>query len=277
LHAYYGICGFIAVCQSKVPVIITFCGSDLNPGFAGRRRTFLRSRIITTLGQLASLRAGACIVRSREMLARLRLQAVRQRTRIITSGIDLHRFAPSSRALARLRLAWDPDRPVVLFVCADAALPAVKQPELARATLSRLKKTIPDVELRIVAGRPQEELPDYYNASDVLLLSSANEGSPNVVKEALACNLPVVSTRVGDVEELLAGLKNCHLCEADPEDLSGKLAEVLASGERTQSRARMEPFSLEQTSAAILEIYKELNPKSGKELELSSALEGPVP
>src|SRR5215471_17527430 len=72
VHAYYGLCGFVAMFQTKAPIVITFCGSDLNPGFAGRRRALVRSLLITSLGQLASLRAQVCIVRSHKMLARLR-------------------------------------------------------------------------------------------------------------------------------------------------------------------------------------------------------------
>jgi glycosyltransferase involved in cell wall biosynthesis len=276
LHAYYGLCGFIAVCQNKVPVIVTFCGSDLNPGFAGTKRAPLRSLIINALGQLAALRASLCIVRSGEMLSRLVPFKARLHARIITSGLDLHRFSPVSRIEARGRLGWSLEDPVVLFVCSDAALPAVKRPELAKAVVEEVKRVLPAAELKIVAGRPQGELPDYYNAADLLLLTSANEGSPNVVKEALACNLPVVSTRVGDVADLLAGLNNCHVCEADSGKMSAKVIEVLTSGERTNSRQRMSAYSLERTSLAILEVYRDVSSRVRAETSLTSTMEGSV-
>mgnify|MGYP003577712150 CR=1 FL=1 len=276
LHAYYGLCGFIAIFQNEVPVIVTFCGSDLNPGFAGRKRARFRSLVIIALGQLAALRARSCIVRSREMLSRLRWHKARERTRIITSGLDLHLFSPSSRIEARGRLGWNLQNPVVLFVCSDAALPAVKRPELAKAVMDEVRRARPEAELKIVAGRPQGELPDYYNAADLLLLTSANEGSPNVVKEALACNLPVVSTRVGDVPELLAGLKNCHVCPPDPGEISAKVIEVLASKERTDSRNRMSAYSLERTSVALLEVYRDVSSRLRTQPGLTSSMEGSV-
>ena len=173
-------------------------------------------------------------------------------------------------------MGWAPQRPVVLFVCADAALPAVKRPDLALAVLKEVKKTLPDAELKIVAGRPQEELPDYYNAADVLLLTSANEGSPNVVKEALACNLPVVSTIVGDVPQILSGITNCHFCSADPAELSSRVVEILRNGARTNSRDRMAAYSLERTSAAILEIYRDVCSSIRPHGQLTSPVEGPI-
>src|SRR5439155_14668290 len=88
VHAYYGLCGFVATCQGRVPVVVTYCGSDLNPGFAGRERAWMRSMLIIALGQVAALRASACIVRSREMLGRLRWRQARERARIVTSGVD---------------------------------------------------------------------------------------------------------------------------------------------------------------------------------------------
>lgn len=276
LHAYYGLCGFIASFQNEVPIIVTFCGSDLNPGFAGRRRARFRSLVIIALGQLASLRASSCIVRSREMLSRLRWYKSRERSRIITSGLDLHRFSPSNRIEARGRLGWDPQDPVVLFVCSDAALPAVKRPELAKAVMEEVRRKLPTAEFKIVAGRPQEELPDYYNAADLLLLTSANEGSPNVVKEALACNLPVVSTRVGDVPDLLAGLKNCHVCKADAREISIKVIEVLTSRERTDSQHRMSAYSVERTSVALLEVYRDVSSRVRTHSGLASTVEGSI-
>ena len=136
-----------------------------------------------------------------------------------------------------------------------------------------MREAEPQTELVIVAGRAQETLPDFYNAADVLLLTSASEGSPNVVRESMACNLPVVSTRVGDVPELLSGQKNCHVCDADPAQLAARVIEVLRSGERTVSRERVASYSLGCTSAAILEIYRGICKPDWKEARIGAGLE----
>jgi len=62
----------------------------------------------------------------------------------------------------------------------------------------------------------------WLNASNVLLLTSLHEGSPTVVKEALACGLPVVSVDVGDVAERIEGIEGCHLAVATPETWPAK-------------------------------------------------------
>ena len=257
VHAYYGLCGFVAACQTRLPLVVTYCGSDLNPGYAGRERAPIRSRAIIALGQAGALRARHCLVRSREMRDRLLWPPARARARIVVSGVDLEHFRPVDRASARRRLGWDDDRPTVLFVCSDPSLPAVKRPELARAVMAEVRKAMPGADLKIAAGLPQAALPDYYNAADLLLLTSANEGSPNVVREALACGLPVVSTRVGDVREILEGLRHCHLCDADPAGLAARVVEVLKSGERTDPAGRLVGSTCDAVTRTILEIYRE--------------------
>jgi glycosyltransferase involved in cell wall biosynthesis len=92
----------------------------------------------------------------------------------------------------------------------------------------------------------------------------------------LACNLPVVSTRVGDVSDLLAGLKNCHVCEADSGEISSRVIEVLTSGERTNSRQRMSAYSLERTSQAILEVYRDVSSRVRTDASLTSTMEESV-
>jgi glycosyltransferase involved in cell wall biosynthesis len=277
VHAYYGLCGFVAACQSSLPIVVTYCGSDLNPGFAGREKALIRSWIINALSQLAALRATTCIVQSAEMLSRLFSRRTKKKTRILTCGVDRDLFQPGDRGLARHRLGWDQEQPVVLFVCSEPVLPAVKRPELARASMDIVSKRLPETRLEIVAGKAQELLPDYYRAADVLLLTSASEGSPNVVKEALSCNLPVVSTPVGDVPQLLAGLKNCYICEDRPGELAARVMDVLKDGGRTSSQDRMDGFSMRGISAAIMDIYAGICRVSSSLSEPSAPVESPVP
>jgi glycosyltransferase involved in cell wall biosynthesis len=258
IHAYYGLCGFAAVFQARVPLAVTYCGSDLNPGFAGNCKSPLKSRIIVALGQIAALRATACIVQSREMLRRIFWLGAKERAHVLTCGVDLELFQPGDKAEARVRLGWDLHERVILYVCSDASLPAVKRPELAKAVVSQVNLRLPGTRLQIVSGRPQEALPDYYRGADLLLVTSASEGSPNVVKEALACDLPVISTRAGDIPELLAGLENCRVCNADVTSLASSIEEVLSRGARTHSRERMRTYSMSATSAALLGIYESI-------------------
>jgi len=263
IHAYYGLCGFLGIFQRRLPMVVTYCGSDLNPGFANVDKAPLLSGLIIALGQVAAGFAEISIVRSNAMRARILSRRARADASIVTSGIDLGLFDPIDRAEARARLGWGLERKVVLFVCADPRLPAVKRPELAHAVLETTRREIPEAELVIVAGKPQDLLNLYYSAADVLLLTSAAEGSPNVVREALACNLPVVSTKVGDVEEMLTDLPNCCTAAPDAAELAGRVIQVLRSGKRTTSRHRVQTHSLERTSRTILEIYRRVLERTG--------------
>jgi glycosyltransferase involved in cell wall biosynthesis len=76
-----------------------------------------------------------------------------------------------------------------------------------------------------------------------------------VVKEALACNVPIVSVDVGDVRERLAGIEGCFIADSTPFDLSAKLAQVLARDDRIEGRNRIADFSLERVAAKLREIY----------------------
>ena len=93
------------------------------------------------------------------------------------------------------------------------------------------------------------------NAADVLLFTSFWEGSPNVVKEAMACNLPIVSVRVGDVPEVIGNAHNCYLADYDPADLAAKVKCVLASGERSNGRQFVEHLRVENVARKLNDIY----------------------
>ena len=86
-----------------------------------------------------------------------------------------------------------------------------------------LKENVPDAELVLVSKKPLDVVPKYMNACDVLVLVSDGEGSPMVIKEAMACNLPIVSVPVGDVPEVIGGTDGCFLCSQEPGDVAKKL------------------------------------------------------
>jgi glycosyltransferase involved in cell wall biosynthesis len=93
------------------------------------------------------------------------------------------------------------------------------------------------------------------NAASAVLLTSSHEGSPTAVKEALACNVPVVSVDVGDVRERITGIEGCFITDAVVGDIAAKLDRALGRRERIEARGRVEEFSLEQVAAKLLEIY----------------------
>src|SRR4051812_3149449 len=95
------------------------------------------------------------------------------------------------------------------------------------------------------------------NAADCLILTSMIEGSPNVVKEALACDLPVVSVPVGDVHERLRGVEGCEVTADDrPETIAAALERVLRRGGRVEGRAAVRQLDERILTQRVIEVYR---------------------
>ena len=116
------------------------------------------------------------------------------------------------------------------------------------------------------------------NACHVLLLTSFSEGSPNVVKEAMACNLPVVSVPVGDVADLLAGVDGCAVRPRDAEALSEAIIEAVNRKQRTNGRTALERKGLDQESVAkrIINLYEELLTKNQRQYWITSQFQSKI-
>jgi teichuronic acid biosynthesis glycosyltransferase TuaC len=217
-------------------------------------------KLISGYGILASHRAArrACgiVVKSKHLQAVLPDDVDRSKVRIIPNGVDLERFKPLNRDKCRERLGWSGNRFHVLFPANTGD--RRKRPDLAKAAVEAANHPGMEAELHPLRGVPHEEVPVWLNASDVVLLTSLHEGSPNIVKEALACNIPVVSVDVGDVRELIQGVEGCHFAVPEPGDLAAKLQMVHAGSRRIVGRIRMQELSLEHVALQLKEFYGEV-------------------
>ena len=139
----------------------------------------------------------------------------------------------------------------------DPAL-RVKGHPLAVAAVTHARERVGPIELVTLGDVPPARVPFYMNACDAVLLTSLHEGSPNVVKEALGCNVPVVSVRVGDTPLLLSGVDGCMLVDRDSEALGVALAEILTGSPRSAGRDALQRLGLDLTSVAreIVAVYE---------------------
>jgi len=251
VHARYGtLVAVLSVC-SGAPAVITFAGSDLLPG-AGISR--IRTYLGICMSNLAALRARKIICVSNQL--RQALWWRRKVAVVIPDGVNLAAFSPEPREVARRRLGWRIEPEVVLL---DALRdPINKGLDIAREAMVIVRKKRPEAELRVFSGVPPQEMPTYYNAADVLLCASRQEGSPNVVKEALACNLPVVSTCVGDVAERLAGVEPSRLVKRGAHEIAESLVDILSQRRRSNGRPKVLALNLEDTARRVLEVYRAL-------------------
>jgi len=258
IHVMYG--GVIARAATRVstqtPVVVSFCGSDL----LGSSSSALIPKLMAEYGVWASHRAAiqadGIIVKSANLLNALPANVNRSKVKVIPNGVDLERFRPVEQGQCRSYLKWRPDRFHVLF--SSSAGNPCKRPELAVAAVTALRGLGVPTELHFLTGILPEEVPLWLNASDALILTSLTEGSPNVVKEALACNLPVVSVPVGDVSEQIEGIAGCYLSTPDPSDLADKLHCVYTSRSRVVSRARIQDLSLQGVAQRLGGFYGEV-------------------
>jgi glycosyltransferase involved in cell wall biosynthesis len=255
VHVMYG--GILAeeatrACDN-MPTVVSFCGSDLlGELLSGRMR-----RVISECGVLAShiaaRRAFGIVVKSRNLEEALPATVDRSKVKIIPNGIDLERFKPLEETACRNQLGWASNRFHVLFPT-NAGDPR-KRPGLAQAAIDLANLSGLNAEMHKLRGVPHEEVPIWLNASDVVLLTSLHEGSPNVIKEALACDVPIISVDVGDVRELILGVEGCYMAHPDAQDLGAKLHLVRSKRGKIAGRRKVEHLSLEQTALNLRTFY----------------------
>jgi len=231
--------------------VITLHGSDLQ-GWIGRNGRFtLAGRLLGYLSRHVARRAQEVIVVSPH-LAEFLPKGVKYN--VIPGGIDLELFQPIPMAEARISLGLPLDRRLILFP-ADPKNPIKRYP-LAEAACRCLE---PELELEIIPliNIPHQKVPEYMNACDLMLLTSKHEGSPTVVKEALACNTPIVSVEVGDVKKWISQVEGCMLCTDDHVDtISAALKRVLDRQQRVNGRQVVAPLSLQNTINKLINVYK---------------------
>lgn len=259
VHAHYGLSAIVArsAC-GKTPLVISFMGDDLlgsnklNGKVTGLSRCFSRLNIF-----LARHFYDYIIVKSGEMLDKL---CNNTRAKVIPNGVDIDVFHPTDRDEAIRNAGFEKKEGNFLFV-GDPSRPE-KNYSLA---LKSVRIAGNNLDLHVIRNKKPSELCSYYNAADAVVITSFHEGSPNIVKEAMACNCPLVSTEIGDVSMLSEGVTGHFLVTFDPDAVaSGMISALKFRSERgeTTGRHRIIELKLDSSSVAeqIISIYKELLP-----------------
>ena len=248
IHANYVFSGIIARTQFLYPVVLTHHGHEV---FQTWER--FPSRMITPL-------VDKVIVRTQEMKDKLGCSEVE----IIPAGVNLDLFKPMPREEVRKELMNLPQDKKLVLVAGDYTRPE-KRFDIVQAAVALAREKDPAIELVLVSGQPHDVLPLYMNACDVLLLVSDGEGSPNVVKEAMACNLPIISVPVGDVPTIIGDTDGCFLCSQDPSDVAEKLVLALSHLRRTNGWEKIKHMEQSIIAKRIIALYHEvLQKRNGK-------------
>ncbi len=237
VHANYGLTAPFALAQPRRPAVLTLWGSD----------------VVGEFGWLTNYCAphfDAVTVRSKEMLEELSTDAF-----LLPSGVDMEEFYPISREAAISDVGWDKDKKHVLFPYSET---------YSRKNYPRARKIVEEVDsisendiiIKTMSGVPHDEVAIYMNASDAMILTSDHEGSPNTIKEALACNTPIVSTDVGDVRERVAGVNGTFICNSDQEFVN-YLRKIINDEVTCDGRENVRDVNLESMGDKLITIYEE--------------------
>jgi len=242
VHAHYSLSGLVAMLSTRLPVIVSLMGSDVNQSPGMRALIRFCSRHIWKL----------TIVKSDNMKAKLGLSGVQ----VIPNGVNLELFRPLDRSECRRKLNWKKTKKHILFVSACDPNRPEKNLRLAEKAIRACNRQ--DIELHTVFNIEQTEMPVYLNASDLLLVTSKWEGSPNIVKEAMACNVPIVTTDVGDVRWLFGNTKGLFVASQDVYSVSEALRTALMVQDSIDGRKRIIELGLDSESVAmrLINVYK---------------------
>lgn len=262
VHVHHSFCGLVATLQRRVPVVWTFHEGEISGDTtdALREQPIKRLAYWKRMKRYVAGKVDAVVV----VAEHLREPLGRPDALWMPSGIDWKRFAPMDSADARRKLGLADGRRYVLFPAAPSRVE--KRYDLARRGVDRLREMWPDtrdVELIALDNVPHERVPLFMNASDVVLMTSAFEASPVTIREALACNVPVISTDVGDARVVTKDIVGCRIVEADADRIAEALRAALAGPRRVNGRDRMHAYALETVAQALLALYRRVIEKRG--------------
>jgi len=251
VHGHYGLWCLVARMQWTTPVVVAFLGDDLLGTVTSQGGHSKKSLFVVRIGQWLCRHVEAVTVKTQQM----KTASLTDDAFVIPDGINFELFTPMPREKVRAALGWDQDRYYVVFAN-NPAIP-VKNFALAQAAIECLQKRGMTAELVVATGLPQAKVVQYINASNALILPSIAEGSPNVVREASACNVPIVATNVGDVAEVLARTEGCSVCPHDAEALAIGLEKALKHTERTTGRADTAHLDSKVLVEQIMAMYEQ--------------------
>lgn len=281
IHAHYGLCGLLANLQRMVPAVTTYHGSDINvPSILRISKIAMRlsAHNIFVSARSASLAMGNGLWAIDEEINRQSPIAnrLKKRSTLLPCGVNLTDDQLLSRSEARKALGLDEHAQIILF--AGAFDNAVKDAPLAQAAVAALPASTPYTLhltpiLQELRGFSRAEVNCWMCAANALLMTSKTEGSPQVIKEAMACGCPIVSVDVGDVAERTSGVEGCYVVPSrDPRDIAQALLQATAFEGKTNGREKIIEMGLsnEQVASRLVEIYKSVECRGNGRLAIGN-------
>ncbi|MBI1782763.1 MAG: glycosyltransferase family 4 protein [Sphingobacteriales bacterium] len=258
IHAHYTLSGWVAVlARFKTPVILSLMGDDAQGAFKGKNKIAFKSRFFIWMTYCIQPFVKAIISKS----AGIEKTVYRKKiSHIVPNGVKMDKFINCKNGF-RDELGLSKDKKYILFLGSSTDLN--KNFILAKEAVKILNDN--DVNLINIYKESSETVAKYLNSADVFVLCSFAEGSANVVKEAMACNCPMVVTNAGDAAWVIGDEPGCYVSEHAPEKFAADLSKALNFGMkngRTKGRERIFKMGLDAGSIAnkLIDIYTEILP-----------------
>lgn len=240
VHAHYVFAGIIARFQFILPVVITHHGEEAFHTYQ-KYLCWIISRLVNKT-----------IVVSSQMKNAIGLEKIK----IIPCGVDFNKFHPMDKNECKKKLGLSENKTYLLF--AGDITKSLKRFDLVKEAVEILKQSRKNIELIVAYKRPYEEVVLYMNAASIMLFPSEREGSPQVVKEALACNLPVIASDAGDISEIFNGINGCYIVERKAITLAEKTDFILNNIISSDGRDKIRRYELNEIAKQVIGVYKSI-------------------
>lgn len=253
VHSHFALSGLLVALQRKVPMVTSFHGSDINIPIL---------RVFSALAMLMSKK----VIYVSHALNQKALLKNSNKDHVVPCGLDLSIFKPYShlepehlqplpiRATPSRDLRLQPSKKHILF--ASSFTNPVKNYPLLQAALKLIDSS--NIVVHELKNMSRVEVAEMMNMVDLCVMTSFSEGSPQFIKEAMACNCPIVSTNVGDVQEVIGNSPGCYVVGFDAAELANAIQRALAFGKRTEGRDKVLKFDNQLIAKQIINIYKSM-------------------
>lgn len=243
IHSHYSLTSIVVSIANiglRIPQVSSLMGSDIQTSFIMKNIIKLFSLIFWR----------ETIVKSEDMKKKIGLNGCV----VIPNGVDLDELIPDDQYKYKKIVGFNLNKNQIVWVSNPNRFE--KNFELAEESVKILDNA--NIELIVVTGKSYNKVKEFMLASDMLLLSSMWEGSPNVIKEAMALNIPIVSTNVGDVKEIISGTEGCLVVDQNVDEVSKAIKECLNFGKRTKGRLMINHLDSKIIADKIINLYIQL-------------------
>ncbi|KAA1244185.1 glycosyltransferase family 4 protein [Aquimarina sp. RZ0] len=240
IHAHYSLSAIVAGLAGGKPIVVSLMGSDIKA-----------SPLLKYLIKICKLFFWKrIIVKSSDM----RISCGIESAAVIPNGVDFSKFKQFSKKESLEITHWNPNKKHILF----AANPKRKEKNFPLAKSAFQELNAENTELHTLVDIPNHKMPAYFNAADVIILTSLWEGSPNVIKEALACNCKIVAVNVGDIKEIIGNASGCFITGFNKTEIADCIKKALAYTEKPDGRTHISHLSSDVIAKKITNLYKEV-------------------